>query len=501
MNPSLDRTEWRVLAIVWIVLGVHFATNIVREHYPAFSLIEEGSLRVDRYEGFHSDIFVHTDGHAYICNQVGTSMLAALVLFPARPVLDYLEERQLARVDPDATEAKYDSEYPGRVAFYRKAKEQGLELRLGASAAITSAMFMAPLSGVLAVLVLRILRARGVARRRAAGLALLFAMATPVLYRSAILSGNLVLAALTFCAALAAYRAAETPGRVERNWVALSGLLAAFAVLVDYAAVVAWPFLFAYVWASAGTDRVRAAQVFMLASIPGALLLLGTQWVMFGNPFLPAQSHMPVVNFTDRGFRGFDWPSPDLLWQNLASPNYGIATYGPILLLALIPVSDSEERPRIIPRRERLFLWSFCVAFLLFCSANQYARMQWNTGFRYLMPLVPLLFLLASDVLSRLKAPALWLLSVPLLVHSFVLAQTRWTVGTMKAAETGNSVAGSWERFLGAGPDLPWLRVLRETQPADSLLQAPWLASLILGIVALVCLVLWRGVPRDASAR
>ena len=146
-------------------------------------------------------------------------------------------------------------------------------------------------------------------------------------------------------------------------------------------------------------------------------------------------------------------------------------------------------------------IWAFCVAFLLFCSANQYARMQWNTGFRYLMPLVPFLFLLASDALLRLPRLLACILVIPAVAHGLVLAQTRWTVSTMEMAETGSSVAGSWRQFLASGPDLPWLRVLRETQSAESLVQSAWLPSLILGIVAVLCWLLWRGVPSDESAR
>jgi hypothetical protein len=145
-------------------------------------------------------------------------------------------------------------------------------------------------------------------------------------------------------------------------------------------------------------------------------------------------------------------------------------------------------------------VWVFALTFLVFCSANQYARMQWNTGFRYLLPLVPFLFLLAADFLVRATRPVLWLVALPALVHSLVLSQTRWTVSTMEMARTGNSVLGSWRMFLASGPDLPWLRVLRETQPDDSPLQAPLLPWALLGMVLLCCALLWRGVPREEPA-
>ena len=148
-----------------------------------------------------------------------------------RPLLDHLEERQLTALAEAVDElepAKYDSEYPARVEFYRKVKGLALELRFGAAVAILSALFMAPLAALLCVLVLRVLRERGVANRRAAVLALLFGLATPVLYRSAILSGNLVLTALVFSSALC-LATLRIPGKkISSRRALLAGILAGY---------------------------------------------------------------------------------------------------------------------------------------------------------------------------------------------------------------------------------------------------------------------------------
>ena len=47
----------------WLVFVLHFATDIVREHYLAFSLAEDYSFRMDKYYGLNVDI-VDTPGHA-----------------------------------------------------------------------------------------------------------------------------------------------------------------------------------------------------------------------------------------------------------------------------------------------------------------------------------------------------------------------------------------------------------------------------------------------------
>ena len=73
----LASRPWRIFLVAWMLYSLHFATNVVREHYPAFAIVDHGTFRVDEYQGFHSDIFVHRDGHSVIGNQVLVSVLAA----------------------------------------------------------------------------------------------------------------------------------------------------------------------------------------------------------------------------------------------------------------------------------------------------------------------------------------------------------------------------------------------------------------------------------------
>ena len=128
----LASVRWRLFLVAWIVYSVHFATNSVREHYPAFSLVDHGTFRVDEYQGFHSDIFVHRDGHSVIGNQVLVSALAAIPLFIFDPVLDQLEAYSKERLRTEGvTNAEYRIAKPMRQEFFRLVKERGLDLRFG----------------------------------------------------------------------------------------------------------------------------------------------------------------------------------------------------------------------------------------------------------------------------------------------------------------------------------------------------------------------------------
>ena len=112
----LASRETRLFLVAWILYSVHFATNVVREHYPAFSIVEHHTFRVDEYQGFHADIFVHRDGHSVIGNQVFVSVLAAIPLFVFDPVLDALERYSKAKVAREGiTNDEYRIDKPNRV--------------------------------------------------------------------------------------------------------------------------------------------------------------------------------------------------------------------------------------------------------------------------------------------------------------------------------------------------------------------------------------------------
>lgn len=493
----LASRRWRLFLVCWIVYSVHFATNIEREHYPAFALVDHLSLEVDRYQGFHPDIFVHTDGHSYIGNNVAVAFLVAVPLLVFDPVLDALEARSRAkRTQGESTFTAYRTydRYPNKKAFFELVKEQALELRFGGVAAVTTVFLMAPLSALMVVLMFSAIRRRGVAESTATWLALLFAFGTPLFFRSVSLNHNMFVMYATFGAfyILWARPDKDVPAGVGRRVAA--GVLAGCALAVDYSGVIPLLCLYAYLLLSRVPRvsiwvAIRESMPFVAGTIPPVLFLLGTQWVMYGNPFLPGQYWMPEVNYTDRGWRGFSLPTPDLIMLNLFEPRWGMYTFGPLLLLALIPTHWYARESLVLPRAERRFVALFFVAFLLFCAANQYSRMQWNTGFRYLVPLVPFLFLAATDHLVRMRLSWKVVVTVLVLTHSWVLAAMR------------QSVPLSYQVLFERGPELPWLMVLRMTLPPDTpLVFAWWLAPAILAATIGIAWGIWVAGARAARA-
>lgn len=479
--------HWRIFLIAWIVYSVHFATNVVREHYPAFSITEHGTFMVDEYQGFHADIFVH-NGHSVIGNQVLVSVLAAAPLFVFSPVLDALESHSKARL---AREGLQDAEYridkPNRVNFFRLVKQRGLDLRFGAATLVTSAFFMAPATALFLVFFYGVLRRRGLDANQASGLTFLLGFGTPLWFRTATLNHNLfVMYAMFVAFTLLWLRPDETLPVSTRNRL-LAGFFAGVTLATDYIGIIILPLLYAYLvlprvktasWRTALSESVAM----VAGAIPPVLFLLYSQWAMYGNPFYPGQHWMPNQNiYVNVGTRGFTLPAPDLFFENLFHPAYGMYTWGPVLLLSLMPAWWYPAGSLVLPKRERRFVVVTWIVFLVFASANQYSRLQFNSGFRYLIPLVPFLILAMADHWIRLGSRVKAGIAAMAILHSWVLTVYR------------EPVVRSWQLLFAEGPQLPWYRVLSLTSnPQNPWLGTWWLPTTLLGATLALVAGIWR---------
>jgi hypothetical protein len=482
----LRSRSWRIFLVAWIVYSVHFATNVVREHYPAFALVDHGTFHVDEYAGFHPDIFVHRNGHAVIGNQVFVSVLAAVPLFVFDPVLDALERYSRSKLaDASRPGGEYRTEKPLRRAFFQLVTERGLDLRFGAATVVTSVFFMAPATALFLVFFCRVLSARGVNASDAAGLTFLLGFGTPLFYRTSTLSHNLFVMYAMFAAFVFVWtRRGE---RISTRDRLLAGFFGGLTLATDYIGVLILPLLYAYLVVprarAAGWRTAVSESIAMVAgSIPPVLFLLYSQWAMYGHPLYPGQVWMPDQNeYVQEGARGFTLPAVDLFWQNLFDPAFGMYTWGPVLLLALVPAWWYRMDSLILPRRDRRWLALAWVVFLLFASANQYSRLQFNSGFRYLVPLVPFLMLAVADHWVRTGRSAKLAIAAVAVGHSWVLTVYR------------EPVHRSWQLLLAEGPQLPWYRVLSMTSNPDNLwLGNWWVPSTILVLTAVTVAVIWR---------
>lgn len=440
-------TAARLFLTGWVVYSLHFATDIVREHYPAFSLAERATLRVDPYLGLHPDLFEIPGRGAFINNNPGASLIGAAPYAVARPLVDVVVARVAAGRENAALPTFRDPR-PNRREFFAKTYAQGLDVRFGLAAGVIQAFGTAPLSAAMLVVMYSVLLRFGFRERDALWLALLYGFATPMFFRSAFLNHNLLVAHATLGGFALLFRSGDIEREPRR--LAIAGVVAGSGLLCDYAGAVPLAALGIYalarLWTLFPPAQAISRMSWMVAGacIPIGALLAYQAWA-FGHPLFPAQQYMPTTQYSGDGWNGFDWPALDLLAQNLLDLRFGLLAFGPLLVLAFAqPFLAHRMSDRIRPAERNLALGLF-IGLLVFASANQYARLQWNTGFRMLAPAVPLLFVLCADVLVALPRRVALTLATLAAAHSWCLAMVR--------ADAIESVAV----VLTSGPRLPWL--------------------------------------------
>jgi hypothetical protein len=415
----------RLFITCWLIYSLHVATNTVREIYLALAIGDHFSFRVDDYANIHPDLFEKKGYGWHIGANPGASMAGAVPYFLSRPLIDRVvaavnRARAASGIkDPPA----YNSPWPMVRAFYREAWRRGYDMKFALAAIVMQAFCMAPISALAAVAMFYLLRRIFASDRAGFWLALLFAFGTPVFFRTGYLNHNLMLGEFAFMGFLAMWN----PGR-ETRWgetlrYFLGGLAGGAALLLDYSGVVLLGGLFLYAVARGKT--FRSAWFYGLGAAGPILLLWFYQWASFGNPFLPGQHWMPPVEWIDAGYQGFTLPQPDILKHLLFDYRYGLFATCPLLLLALAAPFWNRGARRTVPAREMAMLMLIPLGLWLFCGGISYTRLQFNTGMRYLAPLLPFLFVPAAMTLARLPRRMACFIAIAAVAQAWSMAMYR----------------------------------------------------------------------------
>ncbi len=487
----------RLFLTCWVIYCAHFSPFIVRELYLTLSLAERGTVHVDEYMGLHSDLFAMPERGTFMGGNPGAALLAYA---PYKLLLPLV--KRVAPVRPVAPGEKVSAEYnetrTNKLAFYRRVRERGLDLRLGVAAIISQVLCMAPLSAAGAVVMFALLGRLGFSRGPGILLALLYALGTPIFFRSGTLSLNLIVTLAGLFAFAALWWPAETRPAGIRWRLAAAGFLAGYGVLTDYSGAVTAAVLGIFAldrllesqrfWRAAGTSLLYLAG----AALP-VLFLLYWQWYCYGNAWLPVQFHQPAEVY--RGYasqRGFTWPQPSALWALLFDPLFGLLVFAPILTLGLYHPALMREETNRVPRRVAAFALAYSAALWIFSACIEYTlRHQWQDGVRYMAPAVPFLFLLMADVMSRMPRWVAVLAGAAALVESFCLSMVR------------ESPLESLTRVFTHGIEFPWLTALSRTAAqyypplAEHSAPVAWGAF---AFTAVVVTLIWVAGPKERSA-
>jgi len=486
----------RLFLTCWLVYALHFATNTVREIYLALSIGDDLSFRVDDYGGIHPDLFEKPGFGWHIGANPGASMLAALPYAAARPLIDRIVGRvNESRAKTGSSEPpRYNSPWPMAREFYRRAWQQGLDIKFGLAAFVMHFFCMAPISALGAVAMFLVL-SRLHEQRAALWLTLLFAFGTPVFFRTGYLNHNLMLGFVSFAGWAVLWNPSGLVRLSHQARVLLAGLAGGLGVLLDYSGLIPLLGLFLYglYRLASPTDksatRVRWRSYTSLYGLGAAgpiLLLWFYQWQSFGHPFYPGQHWMPPVEWIELGYQGFTWPQAELLALLAFDYRYGLFLTCPLFLLALAAPWVAKLNSSAMKRSEVLFALAIPAALWLFFGGVQYTRLQYGTGMRYLAAGIPFLFIAASMVLVRLPRP------LAIAAGSLSVIQA-WSMAMYRDVERGFGLAEPLIAAFSQGLQLPALGVLSRIEGPHVKYFTGSLAALALYfLAAMVLYMLWR---------
>lgn len=447
----------RIFFTCWIIFSLHFATDFVREHYLVLSIADNFSFRLDGFEDMHPDIFVTEKHGAHHGANPGASMIAVLPYLVFKPLVDAINKRVLERrkASGEKITATYNDPRPMRVKFFKQARERGLDIKFGLIGIITQVFCMAPLSALSAVIMFSIFVRVGLNHRQSTWLALLYAVGTPVLFRTAFLNQNMMVGIFVLFAFILLWQEFSASRMNVKTRYILAGFFAGLGLLCDYSGGI--PLLILGLYAlylsasKSGFWKGLAQSLWYGAGAIGPILMLWFyQYQSFGFPFYPPQHYMPPVEWIDIGYQGVGGPQWELLKMLWFDHRFGLFVVSPLLLLAIAAPFVRRQGKHLMPMREIILILIVFLAVSVFFSSVQYTRLQWNTGIRYLMAIVPILFILAGLVLARLPKFIAYPLSILVVAESVSIAMARSQYG---------AVDNIMRVFL-EGFQLPWMGTL-----------------------------------------
>ena len=184
--------------------------------------------------------------------------------------------------------------------------------------------------------------------------------------------------------------------RSDHKGMVLFGLFAAAAPAMEYPhALAILPLGLRYLLAE-GRDLARLAKRFALACAGGAVPIIATcyaQAQMFGSASKTGYSFLENTAYKDlhgAGFFGISLPQIERIGAAFFSLELGLFVFTPLLLLGAIGLCHPKS---VFARNERAWLLALIALELIFLAGHSGWRGGWSIGPRYILPIVPFLFL------------------------------------------------------------------------------------------------------------
>jgi hypothetical protein len=469
----------RLFLTCWLIYALHFATNIVREIYLGISLGDHGTFRVDEFAGLHPDLFEKPGYGWHIDNNPGASILGAVPYALNRWWIDRVVARAVSARHQSDHPPAYDSPWPMARAFYANAWRRGFDLKFGLAAMVMQIFCMAPISALSVLLMFRVLTIVLASERAGLWMSIVYAFGTPIFFRTGTLNQNLLTAHAIFAGFILLWNPQNFIPWSANKRILLSGFAGGLCVLLDTSGAVLLIVLAVY---ALFKKRGRSLLLYAIGTLPPLLILGFYQWKSFGSPFLPAQYYMPVINpYVQHGFHGYAGIQPQLLWALLFDYRYGLLLSCPVLLLSFAVFLKDR---RNIAALELGFLFLFFLAMWIFFSGVSYTYLQFNTGIRYLVAIIPFLWIPTAIVLTQLPKYLSIALSVVAIVQSWCLAMYR-------DVELGAGIGEPIIRIFTEGPKLPAITTLSRMESFRNM-RYELVVITTLGVATAIVWFIWK---------
>jgi hypothetical protein len=390
VEPDKERREKTGLAFFWLlVLAYGFfipaiiSWNTESHLYPAFAMIDHGTVRIDAYQQGLGDKS-YWQGHWYSDKAPGLAFLAVPIYAGLRTLFPN------AKIEGFKLYKNIKNYYyiPRNLAYVRYGITYILVALPSAALAVLLWLFLARLSG---------------SNGWSLAVAATYALGTTAYVFSIWYFSHQICAVLLFCAFLLVfYRIRQRPS--NRNvYLAASGagLLSGYSIISEYPTIVIAAGIGIYMLVVA-SNRWRVALAFGAGMIPPAVLNLIYNLVAFGRPFATGYMyvhsdfyHVHVTSgplgFANPFAYAIQAPTLDSLWQITLGAYRGIFLVSPVLLLFFAGAVFMWRRRDLRPE------WWLCVAVVLIYFVMDASRGAdtngWSGGSsvasRHLVPVLP----------------------------------------------------------------------------------------------------------------
>lgn len=233
---------------------------------------------------------------------------------------------------------------------------------------------------------------------------ILYALASPAFSYAHLFYGHQLAAALLYAGIV--YTADATA--LSRPLTgALGGLLAGFAVCVEYGAVFAAPaFALVLLRGVTKTEGIRTAAYGLAGAAVPIALLAAYHWAAYGSPLKTGYHNATNADFAEKhsvGLLGLSWPKWEGFSTHMLSQDGGLVWWCPLVVVALVGLGLQAASTEANAKRTeaRMHLGVF-VALVLVGSGLSFDG-GWRVGPRYMVVTLPLLIPGLAEVWERMK--------------------------------------------------------------------------------------------------